>query len=143
MNHVIDKSIDKLRIRVQNSLEPLICPTLSLCDGISHFIGNSKNEIFPLRTYLEFSLGEDGVSIIVDVKNENGAYLIESDICCDHGKLLAEGPSITLTKIDSEEFLENDINQWHRKFEVFLSENYKVLKSELLKIKQSNITNHK
>lgn len=129
----MDTLIENLWKRLQSAFEPLIVLMLALDSRISHSMGQSNNDAFPLRAYVAFMVGEDEISVTVDLQNNNGQLTIGADICCDDGKVLAEGPSAILGDVNELKIVEDKLSEWVSSFEMFLSDSGEVLKAGLLK----------
>jgi len=109
---LIDTLVENLWKRLQSAFEPLIILILALDSRISHSVGQSNNDAFPLRAYVAFMVGEDEIAVTIDLQNSNGQLTIGADICCDHGKILAEGPSVILGNINELKTVEDKLNEF-------------------------------
>ncbi len=95
-----------------------------LCD-----LGRSANDTFVLRAYLAVKRSASGeeVAITVDVRSDGQALIVESDACLDNGKVLAAGPSVTISLTDEDLCIESAFSGWLSEFERFLSESEAVV----------------
>lgn len=86
-----------------------------ICD-----IGKYNNENFLLRGYLSILKHKDGdeLSITVDIKKIEGAFIIETDISTNDGVILFEGPAY-----NRSEFSVCSINEWLSQYELHLKQN--------------------
>lgn len=131
-----DKSAENLWQELQAVFERTVVFVGSLDRNLKHTIGRSSNEAFPMRAYLSVMKSGTGeeIAIAVDVKASNGFLVIESDISCDDGSIVAEGPTAVLKKVVAVNLSETEIMNWIGAFEQFLTDNQEVLKAKLLQL---------
>lgn len=129
-----DELIEKLWRELQVVFGRLVVFVDSVDRNFKHTIGRNNNEAFPMRAYLSIMRSDSGeeLAITVDVKIIDDQLLIESDICSDGGAILAEGPSIVLKKVVTDDISNTEVLSWLRKFEEFLANNRETLKVKLL-----------
>lgn len=100
-------------------------------------VGRTSNDVFLLRGYLTFSRHAQGdeVAITVDVLGEDQQIKIESDACTDDGSVIAAGPSVAVSLMESRSNAELAIGDWLHKFERFLAENESAVATAIAHLK--------
>jgi hypothetical protein len=114
---------------IAEALWPRICGLLTLFweklaagdPSLVCNIGRTSNDAFPLRAFLAICRSLDGaeLSITVDVRDVGVEFRIESDVCFEDGRIIANGPIATFQK--SQE-IDSALEVWLDELDEFLQE---------------------
>lgn len=111
--------IDEFWKKLEGVLQLLAAQLLTGHTGFKFHIGNSSNNVFPLRAYLTILRSNDGdeLSVTVDIKSLGDGLLIESDVVGEEGVIIAEGPSLELRGDLADASVQVKIDEWFESFE--------------------------
>lgn len=120
----MDAFVKRFWGKLEGVLQMLAAQLLAGHADFNFLIGNSSNSVFPLRAYLTLLRSNDGdeLSITVDIKRRADGLLIESDIVCEEGVVVADGPSLELHGNLSGAEIQTKVDEWFNAFEVLFVE---------------------
>lgn len=115
----MDDFINIFWAKLEPVLQSLVVGLRSRHMGLEFHVGNSSNSVYPLRAFisiLNHSEGEE-LSITVDVKSIKNGFLIKSDVVVEEGVIIADGPSLVLTRDFPDYSVELKVDKWFKSFD--------------------------